>query len=93
MSIHEDLSKHPGSVPLFGFPVIPRFKDGVIIWEFPMGYTPDMGYTPKESETHWVAKNLQEKFGGNILEVTNKIVKVKPDSEKIGYAIFKAFKQ
>jgi hypothetical protein len=59
-----------GAVPFYGFPVIPKVKDGVLILEFPEGYH------ISNSQTQEVANHLLRILGDSIVEVTDKVVKV-----------------
>jgi hypothetical protein len=86
MSIWEECQEH-NAVPFFGFPVKPSFKNGLIIWEFPLGYTPN------GSKTKLVAEKLCELTGGDIIEITDKMVKVLPSEKYLGVMIFAAFMQ
>jgi hypothetical protein len=86
MSIWADCQEH-NAVPFFGFPVKPSFKNGLIIWEFPLGYAPN------GSQTQVVAEKLREFTGGDIVEVTDKVVKVLPNEKYLGVVIFTAFLQ
>lgn len=81
MSIWEDCEEH-GGVPFFGFPVKPSFKDGVFQFEFPLGYEPN------GSQTKEVAEKLNEMLGGEIIQVTDKIIQVRVDPEKLSYVIY-----
>jgi hypothetical protein len=84
MSIWEDCEKH-GAVPFYGFPVKPKLENGLIIWEFPIGYEPN------GSQTKEVAEKLHKIVGGELIEVTDKVIKIKPEETKLGYLIYKAF--
>ena len=84
MSIWEKCEEHK-AVPFFGFPLKPDFIDGLIVWEFPEGYAPN------GDQTKEVAEELKVFTGGEIIEVTNKTIKIKPKQEQLGYVIYKAF--
>jgi hypothetical protein len=84
MSIWEKCQEH-NAVPFFGFPVKPTFKNGVIIWEFPEGYAPN------GDKTSDVAKKLQEFTGGDLIEVSQNVIKILPSEKHIGVFIFDAF--
>lgn len=84
MSIWEKCKEH-NAVPFYGFPVRPSFKNGVIILEFPEGYAPN------GSQTKEVAENLREFTGGDIIEVTDKTIKVLPNEKYLGVVIFNSF--
>lgn len=81
MSIWEDC-EHFNAVPFYGFPVIPNFENGVITFEFPLGYT------PHGSQTQKVANKLKKLFKGEILEVTEKLVKVKVNEDSLKYVFY-----
>ena len=84
MSIWEKCEEH-SAVPFYGFPLKPSFKDGIIIWEFPEGYAPN------GSQTKEVSEKLKELTGGEIIEVTDKIIKVRPSEDHLAGIIYKAF--
>ena len=84
MSIWEKCKEH-NAVPFYGFPVRPSFKNGVIVFEFPEGYAPN------GSQTKEVAEKLREFTGGDIIEVTDKIIKVLPNEKYLGVVIFNSF--
>ncbi len=84
MSIWEDCEKYD-AVPFYGFPVKPSFENGLIVWEFPIGYEPN------GTQTQEVAEKLQKIVGGEIVEVSDKIIKIKPEQTKLGYLIYKVF--
>mgnify|MGYP000222717524 CR=1 FL=1 len=84
MSIWEKCEEHD-AVPFFGFPLKPNFIDGLIVWEFPEGYEPN------GDQTKEVAEELKTFTNGEIIEVTNKTIKIKPNQDRLGYFIYKAF--
>lgn len=84
MSIWEKCRQYD-AVPFFGFPLRPSFIAGFILWEFPEGYNPN-GDKVKE-----VAEELKKFTNGEIIEVTDKIIKIKPNQSNIGHIIYKAF--
>jgi len=84
MSIWEKCREY-SAVPFFGFPLRISFKDGIIVWEFPEGYAPN------GSQTKDIAEKLKEFTGGKIIEVTDKLITVKPSEEYLAVIIYKAF--
>ncbi len=84
MSIWNDCEKYD-AVPFYGFPVVPSLKDGIVTFEFPIGYNPD------GSKTKEVAKKIHELYGGEIIEVTTKLVRVKIEMNQLGYILYKYY--
>jgi hypothetical protein len=84
MSIWEKCEEH-NAVPFFGFPLRTSFENGVITWEFPEGYTPN------GSQTKEVAEKLMEFTGGEIIEVTDKVIKIKSNDARLADIIYEAF--
>lgn len=84
MSIWEKCRQH-NAVPFYGFPLVISFKDGVIIWEFPEGYTPN-GDASKQ-----VAEELREFVGGSIVEVSEKRIKILAGDKHLAVIIYQAF--
>lgn len=82
MSIWNKCEKY-GAVPFFGFPVIPKFEDDMIIFEFPEGYD------PHGSETQRVAEVILGMIGKSIVEVTDKVVKVSIDNALLALFLHK----
>jgi hypothetical protein len=84
MSIWNDCEEF-NAVPFYGFPVKPNFENGVITFEFPLGYKPD------GSQTQNVADKLQKLFKGEVLEVTEKLVKVKVNEDTLKYVFYRHY--
>lgn len=84
MSIWEKCEEHK-AMPFYGFPVKPSFEDGLVKFEFPEGYAPN------GSKTQEVAEKIKRLFNGEIIVVTDNIVKVKIDQEVLGYVIYRHF--
>jgi hypothetical protein len=84
MSIWNDCEKF-NAVPFYGFPVKPHFEDGVITFDFPLGYKPN------GSQTQEVADKLQKLFKGEILEVTENCVIVKVNEDTLRYVIYQHY--
>ena len=88
MSIWNDCEDYD-AFPFYGFPVKPSFKDGFVIFEFPLGYEPN------GSQTQEVVNNLIKMFGDdkkckeNV--VTDKLVKIKIDNDKLAYEIYRHY--
>jgi hypothetical protein len=70
-----------GAVPFYGYPVIPKVEDGMIIYEFPEGYTPN------GNQMQEVADDLLEQIGSSIVEVTDKTIKVMIDNKLLALFI------
>lgn len=81
MSIWDDCRKHK-AVPFYGFPLKHSIQNGVLIWYFPDGYEPD------ESETKEVAGRLLKAVGGELLECTDKIIRIKFDEGELSDIIY-----
>ena len=84
MSIWEKCEEY-NAVPFFGFPLKVSFKNGSIVWEFPEGYAPN------GSQTKEVAEKLKEFTGGDILEVTDKLIRILPSEKHLAVIIYRAF--
>lgn len=84
MSIWNECEKF-NAVPFYGFPVIPKFDNDIITFEFPKGYTPNGSQTKKVSE------NLQKLFDGEIIETTENIVKVKIGRNSLKYVFYQYY--
>jgi hypothetical protein len=84
MSIWTDCEEY-NAVPFYGFPVKPSFDNDIITFEFPIGYEPN------ESQTKKVAQTLQKMFRGKILEITDKIVKVKLSKNSLSNIIYEYY--
>ncbi len=84
MSIWDKCQEY-NAMPFYGFPLSASFKDGIIIWEFPEGYAPN------GSQTKEVANKLKAFVGGEILEVTDNIIRIKPNEKHIGAIIVSSF--
>ncbi len=67
-----------------GVPVIPKFEDGIIIFEFPEGPLKTMSI---QQTANVIAKALD----GKVIEVTEKSLKIKPDPKRVGETILMAF--
>lgn len=86
MGVWQDCEEH-GGVPFYGFVVKPNMKDGIIRFEFPLGYKPN------GNQTQEVADKLVKMVGGEIIQVTDKVVEVKTDPEKLAYVIYDRYMQ
>ena len=73
------------AVPFYGFPVIPHFENNILTFKFPLGYKPN------GSQTKEVAEKLQKLFKGEVLEVTENIIKVKVDEDTLKYVFYQYY--
>jgi hypothetical protein len=81
MSIWADCEEFD-ALPFMGFPVKPSVKDNVVTFEFPKGYAPN------GSQTQDVADRLARILEGEVLEVTDKLVRVSFDETNLGTIIY-----
>jgi hypothetical protein len=84
MSIWSDCEEFD-AVPFYGFPVRPQFENDIITFEFPKGYEPN------GSQTQSVAEKLQKLFNGEIIEVTENVVRVKVGKNSLNYVLYKCY--
>lgn len=85
MGIFQELQQHPGSMAFYGFPAIPTMKGNVLTVKFPKGYE------PHGSKTQEVAELMQKQFGGKIVRVTKKLIKVTIDPEIAGAVLLRSY--
>lgn len=84
MSIWEKCGEYK-AVPFFGFPMRPSFKDGIVTFEFPEKYTPN------GNQIQEVAEKLAKFLHGEIITVTDNIVKIKASDDAIASTIYNKF--
>jgi hypothetical protein len=85
MSIWNDCEEH-NALPFYGYPIIPSVEGDVVTFDFPLGY--EGGYGMKE-----VAKTLEDILGGEVIMLTDNIVKVKFSPKEMGYVVYRYYLQ
>lgn len=85
MSIWNDCEEH-NALPFYGRPIRPSVEGDVVTFDFPLGYEGSGGM-------QGVAKTLENILGGEIIMLTDNIVKVKFSPKEMGYVVYKYYLQ